>query len=88
MERKNYVTEDDDGYRFEFTVYKKYIYTDYNRIMVSRWGTDSCFNHEKIKIGDIEIMTSAYGLSGLSGSRLRYKYIVYNTYVGRRSNFN
>ena len=56
--------------------------------MVSRWGTDSCFNHEKIKIGDIEIMTSAYGLSGLSGSRLRYKYIVYNTYVGRRSNFN
>ena len=32
-------------------------------------------------------MNAAYGSSGSSGSRVRSKYIGYNTYTGRRSNF-
>ena len=47
--------------------------------MVSWWGTDSYFNNTQIKMGDIEIMTSAYGSSGSLGSRVRYKSIGHNT---------
>ena len=43
---------------------KKIIYTDSNIFVVSWLGTDSYFNNKKIKIGNIEIMTSAYGSSG------------------------
>ena len=32
-------------------------------------------------------MISAYGSSGCFGSRVRYKYIIHNTYTGRKSNF-
>ena len=32
-------------------------------------------------------MTSAYGSSGSFGSRVRYKSIGHNTFIGRRSNF-
>ena len=55
--------------------------------MVSCWVNDSYFNNKLIQIGDIEIMTSAYGPSGSFGSRLRSKDIGHNTYRGRRSNF-
>ena len=40
----------------------------------------------KIQIGDIENMISAYGLSGFFGSIVRSKSIGHNTYTGRRSN--
>ena len=43
---------------------RKSIYNDPNRFMVSLRGTDSYFNNEQIQIGDIEIMTAAYGSSG------------------------
>ena len=43
---------------------KKNIYNDSNIFMVSWRGTESYFNNEQIQIGDIEIMTSAYGSSG------------------------
>ena len=49
-----------------FTITKKYIY-QYNIFMISCWGTDSYFNNEQIQIGDIEMMTSAYGSSGSFG---------------------
>ena len=49
--------------------------------MVSWWGTDSYFNNEQIQIGDIEIMTAAYGSSGSFGSRLSSKKIGHNTYT-------
>ena len=39
------------------------IYNYPNRFMVSWWGTDSYFNNDHIQIGDIEIMTAAYGSS-------------------------
>ena len=55
--------------------------------MVSRWGTDSCFNHEHIQIGGIKIMTSVYGSSGSFVSIVRSKSIGHNTYKGRRSHF-
>ena len=55
--------------------------------MVSWWGTGSYFNCEQIQIGDIEIMTTTYGLVVSFGSIVRSKYIVHNTYIGRRSNF-
>ena len=55
--------------------------------MVSWWGTDSYFNTKQVQIGDIEIMISAYGLSGSFGSRVRSKSIGHNTYAGKRSNF-
>ena len=55
--------------------------------MVSWWGTDSYFNNEQIKIGDNQIMTYAYGLSGSFGSRVGSKSIGNNTYTGRRINF-
>ena len=32
--------------------------------MVSWWGIDSYFNNDHIQVGNIEIMTSAYGSSG------------------------
>ena len=48
---------------------------------------DSYFNTEKIKIGDIEIMISVYGLSGSFGSRVRSRSIGHNTYTVRSSNF-
>ena len=51
------------------------------------WGTDSYFNNEQIQNGDIEIKNSAYSSSGSFGSIARSKYIVHNTYTGRRSNF-
>ena len=54
--------------------------------MVSWWETDSYFNNEQIQICDIECITSAYGSSGLFGSRVRSKFIGHNTYTGRRSN--
>ena len=54
--------------------------------MVSWWGTDSYFNNELIQIGDIEIMTGAYGPSGSFVSIIRSKYISHNTYKYRRSN--
>ena len=55
--------------------------------MVYWWVKYSYFNNEQIKIGDIEIMISAYGSSGPFGSRVRSKYIGHKTYTGRRSNF-
>ena len=50
--------------------------------------TDSYFNNEQIKIGDIEIMTSAYGSSGSFGSIRTSKYIGHNKYTGRRCNLH
>ena len=44
-------------------------------------------NNYHIQIGDIEIMDVAYGSSGSFRSRLRSKYIGYNTYTIRRSHF-
>ena len=41
----------------------------------------------KIKIGDIKIITSAYGSSGPFGSRVRSKSIGHNIYTGRISTF-
>ena len=55
--------------------------------MVSWWGIDSYFNIEQIQIRDIEIIISAYGVSGPFGSRVRSKYIGHNTYIGRTINF-
>ena len=43
--------------------------------MVSWWGSNSYFNKDQIKIGDIKMITSAYGQSGSFGSGLRSKYI-------------
>ena len=47
------------------------VYNDSNIFMVSWWGTDSYFNNEQIKIGDIEIMTYAYGSLGSFSLRMR-----------------
>ena len=58
---ETYITEEDDGNYFEISYSKKYIYNDHNIFIVSWWGTDSNFNKEQIKIGDIEIMTATYG---------------------------
>ena len=55
--------------------------------MVIWWGKYSYFNNEQFKIGDIEIMTSAYNSSGSFGSRVRSKFIWHNTYTGRISKF-
>ena len=55
--------------------------------MVSWWGEYSYFNNEQIKIGDIEIITAAYGSSVSFGSIVRSKYIGHNIYIGRGSNF-
>ena len=55
--------------------------------MVSWWGIDPYFNIEQIQICDIEIIISAYGSSGLFGSRVGSKPIGNNTYTRRRSNF-
>ena len=55
--------------------------------MVSQWKTNSYLNNKHIQIGDIDIMNSAYGLSGSFGSILRSRYIVNNSYTGRKSNF-
>ena len=40
--------------------YQKYIYKDSNIFMVSLCVTDSYFNNEQIKIGDIEMISSVY----------------------------
>ena len=64
-----------------------YIYNDPNIFVVSWWGKDSYFNNEQIQIGDIEIMTAAYGSSGSFGSKVRFNSIGHNTFTGRRSNF-
>ena len=40
--------------------YQRIIKNDSIIIMVSWWGNDLYFNNEKIKIGDIEMITSAY----------------------------
>ena len=87
MTENNYVTEDDDGKCFELYYLKKSIYNYPNRFMVSWWGIYSYFNNEQIQIGDIEIITAVYGLSGSFGSIVRSKSIGNNTYTGRRSNF-
>ena len=68
-----------------FTFIKIYIYYS-NRFVVSWRETDSYFNNEPIQIGDIEIITSAYGSSGSFVSRVRSKYIGHNKYTGRISN--
>ena len=62
-------------------------YNDTNIFIVSWWEKYSYLNNEPIKIGDIKIMTAAYGSSGSFGSRVRSKYIGHTTYTGRRSNF-
>ena len=54
--------------------------------MVSWWGTNSFFNNEQIKIGDIELMNSGYCSSGSFGSRARSEYIGHIIYTGRISN--
>ena len=54
--------------------------------MVSWWGRYSCFINESIQIGDIELMNNAYGSSGSFGSRVSFKYIGHNIYIGRRIN--
>ena len=41
-----------------------------------------------MKISDIELMNSAFVLSEYYGSVVRPKNIVYNTYIGRRSNLH
>ena len=43
---------------------EKSIYNDPNIFMVFWWGTYSDINNEEIQIGDIEVMTAAYGSSG------------------------
>ena len=40
------------------------MYNDPNRFMVSWWGKHPYLNHEKIQIGDIEIITASYASSG------------------------
>ena len=55
--------------------------------MVSWWVTDTYFNDELIQIGDIEIITAAYGSAGSFVSMVRSKYIKHNTYTYIRSNF-
>ena len=52
--------------------------------MVSWWGIDPYLNIKQIQIGDIEIIISTYGSSGLFGYRLSSKSIGHNTYTGRR----
>ena len=47
--------------------------------MVGNWFI---FQYWKYKIGDIEIMIFAYGLSGSFGSRVRSKCIGHYTYTG------
>ena len=42
---KKYFTEDDGGKSFEFFLFQKSIYNDYNILLVSWWGTDSYFNN-------------------------------------------
>ena len=59
----------------DFPIQKKSVYNYPNRFVVSRWGTDSCFNNEQIN-----------GLSGPFGSRVRSRYIENNTYTGIRGN--
>ena len=54
--------------------------------MVSWQVTDSCFNNEQIRIGDIELTNASDVSSGSFGSRVRSKCIGHNTYAGRRSN--
>ena len=83
----NHVTEYEDGNLFEFSYSGNIIYNNSNKFMASWWGIDSYFNIEQIQIGDIEIMISTYGSSGLFGSRVRYKFIENNTYTVRRINF-
>ena len=56
--------------------------------MVSKCVIDSYFNTEHTRIGDIEIMIYAYGLSVSFGSIVRSKYIGYNAYKGRRINYH
>ena len=65
---------------------KKSIQNDSNILLVSWWGTDLYFNNEQIQIGDIEIITSAYGSSGSFWSRVRSKSIGHKIHTGRRSN--
>ena len=42
---------------------QKIIYYYSKIFVIYWWGTDSYFNNESIQIGDVEIMTAAYGLS-------------------------
>ena len=63
------------------------IYNYPNRFMVPWWGTDSYFNNDHIQIGDIEIMTAAYGSSWSFGSILISKSIGHKKNIFRISNF-
>ena len=87
MTENNYVTDDDDGGCFEKYYSGKNIKNDTYILMVSLRETDSYLNYEEIQMGDIEMMTAEYGSSVSFGSRVRSKFIGYNTYTGRRSIF-
>ena len=67
--------------------FRKSIYNDSTRFMVSWWVTDSYFNNELIQIDDIKIMTSVYVSSVSFVSRVRSKSIGHNIYTGWRINF-
>ena len=75
---------------FNFTI-QNIIYIDSNIFMVSLWVIDSYLNNEKFKLVILKLWIlciSEYGSSGSFESRVRSKYIVLNTYKGRRSNVN
>ena len=55
--------------------------------MVSWWGTASYSKNKRIKMGDIEVMNSAYDSSGSFESRVRSIFVGHITYTGRRNNF-
>ena len=67
---------------------RKIIYNESNIFMVSWWWKYSYFNGQRIQIGNIKIITSAYVSSLSFGSIERSKYIGHNIYTGRRSNFH
>ena len=54
--------------------------------MVSWWERNSYLNNELIQISDIVLNNTANCSSGSFGSIFRSKYIVNNTYIGRRIN--
>ena len=63
-------------------IFRKSIYNDHNRFMVSWWKRYSYFNNEQIQTGDVALMNYEYGF----GSLVRAKYIGHNTNTGRISN--
>ena len=64
----------------------KSIYNYHAIFMIYWWGRDSYFNNKQIQIKYVVLMNSAYGSSGSFGSRVGSKYIVHNTYTGKRIN--